>query len=109
MGDLTELAAVLGAIVGEEHLVADHARRRTYECDGLSNYRAVPGLVVLPADADEVAAVVGACVRAGVPFVARGAGTGLSGGALPSPEGVLVVLTRLRAITEIDLDNARAA
>ena len=62
---------------------------------------------MLPGSAEEVAAVVRACHEAGVPWVARGAGSGLSGGALPVEEGVLIALSRLRRILEVDIPNGR--
>ena len=62
-------------ICGPGGVVSDAAELRTYECDGLTSHRAAPGLVVLPETAEQVAAVVAECVRAGVPFVARGSGT----------------------------------
>ena len=62
---------------------------------------------MLPGTGEEVAAVVRACHEAGVPWVARGSGSGLSGGALPLEDGVLVVLSRLRRILEVDLENQR--
>jgi glycolate oxidase len=95
-------------ICGAGNVITDPLERRTYECDGLTAHRVVPALVVLPASASEVAAVVTACARAGVPFVARGSGTGLSGGALPHESGVLIVLSRMRAIVEIDPASRRA-
>ncbi len=94
--------------VGPAGVIADPTQLRTYECDGLTGYRVVPGLVVLPESAEQVAAVVRACARAGVPFVARGSGTGLSGGALPHADGVLIVLTRMRRVLSIDVVNQRA-
>jgi glycolate oxidase len=78
---------------------------RTYECDGLTGRRVVPALVALPATAAEVQAVVRICNDAGIPFVARGAGTGLSGGALPVAEGIVISLARLTRILEVDLDR----
>jgi glycolate oxidase len=105
---LDRLTARLRAALGTDALVTDEAGRRTYECDGLTHYRAVPALVVLPADARGVQDTVRACRDLGVPWVARGAGTGLSGGALPLAEGVLIVTSRLRRILELDLANARA-
>ena len=63
-----------------DDVVADPVRCRAYECDGLTGYRVVPELVLLPRDAEQVAAAVRVCHEHGVPFVARGAGTGLSGG-----------------------------
>jgi glycolate oxidase len=94
--------------LGDAAVITDLATRRTYECDGLTSYRCTPGLVVLPEDAQGVRAAVLACREAGVPFVARGSGTGLSGGALPEASGVLIVTARMRRIVEIDLPNRRA-
>jgi glycolate oxidase len=97
----------LRRICGDEHVVTEHHALRTYESDGLLQYSAVPRVAVLPGSGDEVVAVVRACCAAGVPWVARGSGSGLSGGALPVEEGVLIVLTRLRRILEVDLPNQR--
>jgi glycolate oxidase len=102
------LAERLRRELGPEAVVTDEAARRTYECDGLTHYRSVPALVVLPDSAEEVAAVVRACRERGVPWVARGAGTGLSGGALPVADGVLIVTSRMRRILEVDLADGRA-
>ncbi|MFD0884397.1 FAD-binding oxidoreductase, partial [Streptosporangium algeriense] len=95
-------------ILGPGSVITDPVRLRTYECDGLTHHRASPGVVVLPETAEQVAAVVRVCARHGVPFVARGAGTGLSGGALPRTDGVLVVTSRMRRILSVDLPNRRA-
>jgi glycolate oxidase len=92
---------------GDEHVVVDEAELHTYESDGLRHYRAPPAVAVLPASPDEVRDVVRHCHEAKVPWVARGAGTGLSGGAIPVQDGVLIVLTRLNRILEVDLDNQR--
>ena len=89
-------------------VITDRARLRTYECDGLAHYRVTPALVVIPEDAAQLAAVVRACAEHRVPFVARGSGTGLSGGALPHAEGVLIVTSRMRAITEVRREDQRA-
>jgi glycolate oxidase len=97
----------LRAIVGDEHLITHEQRLRTYESDGLLQYAVMPGAVVLPDSAEQVAAVVRALHRAEVPFVARGAGSGLSGGALPVAEGVLIALTRMRRVLDVDLANQR--
>jgi glycolate oxidase len=102
------LAARLREACGAGNVISDPLELRTYECDGLTSHRCVPALVVLPGSAWEVAAVVAACAAAGVPFVARGSGTGLSGGALPSQDGVLIVMTRMREILEIDPVARRA-
>jgi glycolate oxidase len=95
-------------ICGPEHVITDPLELRTYECDGLTSHRAVPALVVLPRSAEQVAEVVKTCASRGVPFVARGSGTGLSGGALPHEDGVLVVMSRMRSILEIDPVSRRA-
>jgi glycolate oxidase len=80
---------------------------RTYECDGLTGHRVVPSLVLLPETTEQVQAVARTCHTARVPFVARGAGTGLSGGALPVADGVVVSLSRMNLILEVDLAAAR--
>jgi glycolate oxidase len=105
--DVDLLIQRLGEITGDEHVVTHPHQLRTYESDGLLQYRVSPRAVVLPGSAREVRDVVRACFEAGVPWVARGAGTGLSGGALPHEEGVLIVLSRLRRIVEVDLENQR--
>jgi glycolate oxidase len=97
----------LQAICGREHVVTHPHELRAYESDGLLQYKVVPRLVVLPGSADEVRRVVRACHEAGVPWVARGSGTGLSGGALPVEDGVLVVLSRMRTVLEVDLEGQR--
>ena len=88
-------------------MIAEPEQLRVYECDGLTGHRAVPELVVLPGSTEDVQTVVRACSREGVPFVARGAGTGLSGGATPIAGGVVVSLARMNRILEIDLDSQR--
>jgi glycolate oxidase len=105
--DLGPLVDELRAVVGDEHVYTHEHQLRTYESDGLLQYAVTPGAVVLPDSGEEVQQVVRACQRAGVPFVARGAGSGLSGGALPVEDGVLISLSRMRRILEVDLDNQR--
>ena len=97
----------LERIVGADGLVRDEAELLTYESDGLVRLRSKPGVAVLPRTTAEVQAVVRQCHAAGVPFVARGQGTGLSGGAMPHPDGVLIVMTRMNRIVDIDLPNQR--
>src|SRR6267154_96135 len=80
---------------------------RTYEFAGLTGHRVVPALVALPGSAQEVQALVRICNDAGLPFVARGAGTGLSGGALPVAEGIVISLARLTRILEIDVERGQ--
>ncbi|MEM7592512.1 MAG: glycolate oxidase subunit GlcD [Cyanobacteria bacterium P01_A01_bin.83] len=93
------------AIVGKTGVVQRKEELLTYECDGLASYRQRPALVVLPRTTQEVAAVVKVCHDQDLPWVARGAGTGLSGGALPHENGVLIVTARMNRILEQDLDN----
>jgi glycolate oxidase len=102
-----QLLARLRDVCGREHVLTDRMQLRTYESDGLLQYRATPGAVVLPGSAAEVRDVVRACADAGVPWVARGAGSGLSGGALPVREGVLIAVTRMRRVLDVDLPNGR--
>ena len=97
----------LRAAVGRERVLTDRAQLRTYECDGLANFRVVPAVVVLAESRQHVVDTVTLCAEAGVPFVARGSGTGLSGGALPTSDGVLLVMSRLRRLGPVDVDNAR--
>ena len=102
----TALAA-LEAAVGAENVFTDAEQLRVYDCDGLTGWRAQPACVVLPGTTAEVQAVVCTCRGNGLPFVARGAGTGLSGGALPVADGVVVSLSRLDRILEVDLESQR--
>jgi glycolate dehydrogenase FAD-linked subunit len=102
------LARDLAAIVGDGHVRTAPAERSAYAMDGLPTHHRLPGVVVLPGDRDQVIAVVRLLARRGVPWVPRGAGTGLSGGALADAGAVLIVLTRLNRILEIDAANRLA-
>ena len=106
-GRLTDLSRRLADIAGSEHVITHEHQLATYASDGLLQYAVQPGVVVLPGSAAEVAASVRACYEAELPWVARGAGSGLSGGATPVEGGVLIGLSRLRRILEVDLDNGR--
>jgi glycolate oxidase len=106
-GGAPQLVSHLESICGSEHVLTHPHELATYRSDGLAHYRQVPVAAVLPGTADEVQRVVGACFEAEVPWVARGSGTGLSGGALPVAEGVLIVLARLRRILSVELENSR--
>jgi glycolate oxidase len=86
-------------------VLAEPEQLRTYECDALTHTRVVPSAVLLPATQDEVRAAMRICYRARVPVVARGSGTGLSGGAVPVDGGVVLSLTRLNRILEVDVAN----
>jgi len=101
------LVTELRGALGEPHVIVAPEQLRTYECDGLTGHRAIPELVVLPGSTGEVQAVLRACHRDRIPFVARGAGTGLSGGATPVAGGVVVSLARMDRILEIDLAGQR--
>src|SRR3954451_19274195 len=106
--DALGLADRLRPVLGDDAIITDHQRLRTYECDGLAHYKVTPALVVLPETTAQVAAVVRACAQEGVPFVARGSGTGLSGGALPHADGVLVVTSKMRTIQAVRPEDQRA-
>ena len=80
---------------------------QTYECDGLTAFRTLPSAVVLPRSTEQVQAVVRVCAKHRIPFVARGAGTGLSGGALPAEGGIVISFARMNRILEIDIPNQR--
>jgi glycolate oxidase len=89
-------------------VIVDSARLSVYESDGLTAKKELPGVVVIPSTVDQVRAIVALCNQFSVPLVARGAGTGLSGGAMPNNEGVLLVLARFNQILEVD-DQALTA
>jgi len=95
------------AAVGDKGLLTKPEQLRTYECDGLTNFRVVPSAVLLPSTSEQVQEIVRICDRERIPFVARGSGTGLSGGALPYAGGVVISLSRLNRILEVDIPNAR--
>jgi glycolate oxidase len=92
-------------VLGKNAVVQRREELLVYECDGLTSYRQRPALVVLPRTTEEVAAAVKICDRNSIPWVARGAGTGLSGGALPVENCVLIVTALMRKILKIDLEN----
>ncbi len=94
-------------VVGKDGVVRRKEELLTYECDGLTSYRQRPAVVVLPRTTEQVAEVVKICDRNSVKWVARGAGTGLSGGALPVEDCVLIVTARMKKILDIDLENQR--
>jgi glycolate oxidase subunit GlcD len=99
---MQELIAELEAVVGPSGCLSRRDELFAYECDGLTLHRAEPSAVVFPTSREEVQAVVRACRRYGVSFVPRGAGTGLSGGALAADAGVVIECSRMKAIREID-------
>ncbi len=97
----------LRRIAGTEAVLHDPLDVLTYECDGLPHLRTSPAAVVLPRSAAEVQNIVRLCARDGVPFVPRGHGTGLSGGALPVAGGVVIALSRLNRVLDVDIPNQR--
>jgi glycolate oxidase len=106
--DRAQLAEELRRIVGARGVVADAAALMTYEADACVMDLHAPHLVVLPTTTEQVAAVVQLATRAGMPIVARGAGTGLAGGATPISGGVVISTTRMNRILEVDPRNRRA-
>jgi glycolate oxidase len=93
--------------IGREAVLSDPVQLVTYECDALPHLRSLPELVLLPQSAADVQAIVRICDKEGIPFVARGHGTGLSGGALPVPGGVVISLAKLNRVLEVDIPNQR--
>lgn len=100
--DTASLASLFREFIDDDFVVSNTESKRPYECDGLSVYKEMPRLVVMPSSTEQVQKAMRLCQRYDVPVVVRGAGTGLSGGALPHPDGVLLSLTRLSRIIEID-------
>ena len=100
--DRAGLAARLGAILPAHCLLLDEEELRPYECDGLTAYRELPMAVCLPENENQVIAILSTCHQLGVPVVARGAGTGLSGGAMPHAQGVVLSLARFNKILRLD-------
>jgi glycolate oxidase len=88
-------------------LITAENQLQTYECDGLTNMRAMPSAVVLPRTAVQVQSIIRLCAQHRIPFVARGAGTGLSGGALPAVGGIVISFARMNRILEVDIPNQR--
>lgn len=100
-----EIVAALRQIVPGEGVIDAEEERRAYECDGLSAYRQLPMVVVLPSTVEQVSSVLRYCHEQKIRVVPRGAGTGLSGGALPLTDGVLLGLGKFNRILEIDYAN----
>jgi glycolate oxidase len=100
-----EIVEALRRIVPGEGVIVSEAERRAYESDGLTAYRQLPMVVVLPSRVEQVSAVLRYCQKNGVKVVLRGAGTSLSGGALPLTDGVLLGMAKFNRILDIDYDN----
>ena len=101
------IVAELRRICGDTAVLDEPLQLLTYECDALTHLRESPALVVLPRSAAEVQAVVRVCSRERIPFVARGHGTGLSGGALPVAGGIVISLAKLNRVIDVDIPNRR--
>src|SRR5512145_2553391 len=97
-----DVVAALRAFLPESSVLFDHEDVKPYECDGLTAYRQVPMVVALPETEEQVCRILKTCHQLKVPVVARGAGTGLSGGALPLGNGVLLSLAKFMRIVEVD-------
>ena len=97
----------LRAAVGADGLIVERNQLQTYECDGLAVLRSVPAAVVLPRTSAQVQAVIRICAENQIPFVGRGAGTGLSGGALPDDRGIVISFARMTRIVATDYPNQR--
>ena len=98
----------LAPLMPPEALISDPAELATYESDGLTQFRARPALAVLASSSDDVRTVIRVCSDLQLPFVARGSGTGLSGGSVPHADGVLIVTTRMRSVLELRPEDRRA-
>jgi len=102
---IPDIATALRAVLPAECVLERAEERRPYECDGLTAFRELPAVVVLPRSDAEVRETLRTCHRLGVPLVARGSGTGLSGGATPHPAGVLLSCARMSRVLEVDPVN----
>src|SRR5260221_14037826 len=98
----SRLASELRRVLGPAAVLAEKEDLKPYECDGLSAYRETPLVAAIPIDEDEVAAVLAVARRTRTPVVARGSGTGLSGGALPPADGILLSLARVNRVLRVD-------
>src|SRR5438128_1185932 len=101
----SEFRSGIESVLGAARVISEPEQLRTYECDALTGHRAMPELVLLAETAGHVQELVALCHAHGVPFVARGAGTGLSGGALPVADGVVISLARLNRVLEVDVER----
>lgn len=101
-------APKLRAFMPRETVLSEEEDLRPYECDGLSAYHQIPGIVALPNNIEQASRILRLCHQEGVPVIARGAGTGLSGGALPLEQGLLLSLSKFNRILEIDPLNRTA-
>jgi len=101
-GKARDLLAALGRILAPDSLLSEREQTAPFDCDGLAAFRQAPLAVTLPQTAEQVRAILQLCSKSGVPVVARGAGTGLSGGAMPCADGIVLSLAKLNRILDID-------
>ena len=101
------IVAELRDAVGADGLIIDRNQLQTYECDGLAVLRSLPAAVVLPRSTAQLQAIIRICARHRIPFVGRGAGTGLSGGALPDDRGIVISFARMTRFLATDIPNQR--
>jgi glycolate oxidase len=106
--NLAAVASNLKKILGEEGLISTPEELVVYECDAYTLERRPPNFVALPASTEQVVQVVQLCAREGIPIIPRGAGTSLSGGALPVDGGVMIAMTRMNRVLQVDARNRRA-
>ncbi|MCK5166905.1 MAG: FAD-binding protein, partial [Rhodospirillaceae bacterium] len=100
-----EIIDALARILPGEGLIVDEEELRAYECDGLMAYRQLPLVVALPETTEQISQILSYCQNAGVKIVPRGAGTGLSGGALPLADGITIGLGKFNRILDVDFEN----
>jgi glycolate oxidase len=105
IGDRTTFLRQLWTVLKPENILSEAEDTKPYECDALSAYKVLPWVVVMPETIEEVQRLLQLCHQYGIPVVARGAGTGLSGGALPVKNGVLLSMAKFTRILAIDPDN----
>ena len=105
--DWGQIERQLRSLLPERAVVSKRQDLLAYDCDGLTLHRHQPRLVVLPETTEQVAAAVRCCAEQGVPFIARGSGTGLSGGALAEADAVVIATSRMRRVLNLDLENQR--
>lgn len=105
---MTELVRILQQIVGEKNVIHEPHRLHVFSCDGYVARQALPRAVVFPSSTEEVAAIVKWLHQHDIPFLPRGAGTGLSGGAIPLNGEVIISLVKMRKVLSVDFDNLRA-
>ena len=108
MDQKERIVADLSTLLGHKNVLTDPTALSVYECDAAPSFKAMPDIVVFADTTEQVSAIVKVANRYSVPFIARGGGTGLSGGMLSIQGGIIIALNRMDRILEIDLENERA-